>query len=278
MEKIADFDTDPRHQFIRGVKSQYDKEITQRQDLLKTKYHGIALIDLAKSYLEKPIIQPSDYDPYAPDWAMVIRYVLCGYGYKDGVSKTEVANDAEAAVMRNSWALSSAYQIVRGNEILLKLEEIYSPGKGGYDLSGHLDALNGIKPPKELVDIAQNFSANLEFARLYSSKAWFAHPRFWATAGVIDPRTEIGDLGDLTRKLEFAIRRSASVKELVGLSQQIQLTLAANPCDDWEAIRKALYLSLSVTSNPESAGNTFLTRVAFKGAFLASFLEMVCRL
>lgn len=130
-------------------------------------------------------------------------------------------------------------------------------------------------------------------SHLNKFNAWFAHERFWAAGGVIDPHTyeqqrtsragfagtPIAFLNDLSTKLDTAMRSMdavptpQSVEDLVRQSQQILLTIAAgtpgedgipirlNPANaaDWQIIRKALFLALSVTSDPINGGDTFLS-------------------
>jgi len=135
----------------------------------------------------------------------------------------------------------------------------------------------------------------LGLAHLNQMNAWFAHERFWAAGGVIDPHTyeqqrtsraafagtPIAFLNDLSTKLDTAMRSMdavptpQSVEDLVRQSQQILLTIAAgtpgedgipirlNPANaaEWQIIRKALFLALSVTEDPEKSGKSYLTPV-----------------
>ena len=127
----------------------------------------------------------------------------------------------------------------------------------------------------------------LGLAHLNQMNAWFAHERLWAAGGVIDPHTyeqqrtsraafagtPIAFLNDLSTKLDTAMRSMdavptpQSVEDLVRQSQQILLTIAAgtpgedgipirlNPANaaEWQIIRKALFLALSVTEDPEKS-------------------------
>lgn len=134
----------------------------------------------------------------------------------------------------------------------------------------------------------------LGLAQLHTMNAWFAHERFWAAGGVIDPHTyekqtelytayagtPIAFLNDLSTKLNtemgaiVVVPTPESVEDLVRRSQQILLTIAAgtpgaeglvrlNPTNaaDWQVIRKALFLALSVTEDPEKSGKSYLTPV-----------------
>lgn len=98
--------------------------------------------------------------------------------------------------------------------------------------------------------------------------------------------TSLGFLSDLTMKLDAALRAlpgvpgAQSIEDLVRMSQQILLTITAgapsgethvrlspsshvrlspSSAADWQIIRKALFLALSVTSDPEKSGRAFLT-------------------
>ncbi len=288
---------DPREQLVNSVKERYAEAIEARQALLKS-YHCIALLDVAREYLERGVHTPADYDP-SVDWSLVIRYVLLGYGY-DGVSKTRAATPEERKLMLTSYALSHAYQVAKGNDSILKAEDVFKSG-GDKCFSGHVAALNKIAEavPEEVYAFARENHARSKLGELRNFNAWFAHERFWATSGVLDPKipnvlkdafalhngTPIGFVKDLTNKLNLAIGaikgdpKAEAVVELVELSQQILMTLAAGVyhngefvrlapgnSQDWETIRKALFLALSVTSNPGGAEGE---------AYLDSFLSTV---
>jgi hypothetical protein len=288
---------DPREQLVNSVKERYAEAIEARQALLKS-YHCIALLDVAREYLERGVHTPADYDP-SVDWSLVIRYVLLGYGY-DGVSKTRAATPEERKLMLTSYALSHAYQVAKGNDSVLKAEDVFKSG-GDKCFSGHVAALNKIAEavPEEVYAFARENHARAKLGELRSFNAWFAHKDFWATSGVLDPKipgvlkdafalhngTPIGFVKDLTNKLNLAIGaikgdpKAEAVVELVELSQQILMTLAAgvyhngefvrlapSNSQDWETIRKALFLALSVTSNPGGAEGE---------AYLDSFLSTV---
>jgi len=135
---------------------------------------------------------------------------------------------------------------------------------------------------------------------LKQTNAWSAHERFWAAGGVIDPNTydkqqelhaafagtPIAFLEDLTSKLNTAIIAAGashspeSIEDLVRRSQQIFLTIAAgtpgaeglvrlNPTNaaDWQVIRKAMFLALSMTADPEKGGRSFLSTLYDCGKF-----------
>ena len=142
-------------------------------------------------------------------------------------------------------------------------------------------------------------------AQQHSDNVWHAHERFYGVAGVINPQTSdalrdafdiykgsykssnIGFVGELAQKLDAMIKSTSgnpqpqAVVNLVQLSQQILMTLSAGVAGkdsnfvrlapsnqgDWETIRKALFLALSVTSNPAIAGNTFLSTLYDCGRF-----------
>jgi len=140
----------------------------------------------------------------------------------------------------------------------------------------------------------------LGLAHLKQTNAWSAHERFWAAGGVIDPNTydkqqelhaafagtPIAFLEDLTSKLNTAIIAAGashspeSIEDLVRRSQQILLTIAAgtpgveglvrlNPTNaaDWQVIRKAMFLALSMTGDPEKGGRSFLSQLYDCGKF-----------
>ncbi|MEI7494415.1 MAG: hypothetical protein WCJ92_07470 [Alphaproteobacteria bacterium] len=140
----------------------------------------------------------------------------------------------------------------------------------------------------------------LGLAHLNQMNAWFAHERFWAAGGVIDPNTydkqqelyaafagpPIAFLNDLSIKLSTemgavgAAPTPESIEDLVRRSQQILLTIAAgtpgaeglvrlNPTNaaDWQVIRKAMFLALSMTTDPEKGGRSFLSQLYDCGKF-----------
>ncbi len=307
------FDTDPRHKFVRGIQQQYAKDIETRRQHLNTSYSGVALIDIAREQLENEITASTNS---GTDWSLVINCVISGYGYRGGVSKTEVANPVEAQVMRLGYMLSATYQIAQGNSAIIELTDIYSPGKGSdLQLSEHVRVLNTIASlvPKEIHELAakqqmvekcereEGQKREQSLTQLHTYNAWHAHERFYCVAGVLKPETSdvlhkvfvaykgtaMGFVGNLTRKLDLAIANikgnpaPETVVDLVELAQQILLTLSAGipgkdgnfarlaPSNrgDWEIIRKALFLALSVTSNPSTAGNTFLSTLYDCGSF-----------
>ncbi len=51
---------DPRHQLVNKIKEQYATEITARQALLGTHYNVVALVDIAREWLELERFTPSD--------------------------------------------------------------------------------------------------------------------------------------------------------------------------------------------------------------------------
>ena len=227
---------DPREQLVNSVKERYAEVIATRKALLKS-YHCIALLDVAREYLERGVHTPADYDP-SVDWSLVIRYVLLGYGY-DGVSKTRAATPEERKLMLTSYALSHAYQVAKGNDSILKAEDVFKSG-GDKCFSGHVAALNKIAEavPEEVYAFARENHARSKLGELRNFNAWFAHERFWATSGVLDPKipnvlkdafalhngTPIGFVKDLTNKLNLAIGaikgdpKAEAVVELVELS------------------------------------------------------------
>ena len=277
---------DTREQLVNSVKERYAEVIKTRQTLLNS-YHCIALLDVAREYLERGIHTPADYDP-SVDWSLVIRYVLLGHGY-GGVSKTRSATPEESIIMRTGYALSHAYQVAQGNDSPLKAEDVFK-SDGDKCFAGHVASFNKVAAnlPEEVYAFARENHARSKLGELRNFNAWFAHKDFWATSGVLDPKisgvlkdafalhngTPIGFVKDLTNKLHLAISaikgdpKAEVVVELVELSQQILMTLAAGVYQkgelvrlapgndkDWETIRKALFLALSVTSNPGGAEN-----------------------
>ena len=298
MEKVADsFDNDPRHLLVRRVQTDYLDVIKQRKALLGTASDSVALVDIARERLEHAVTSPADYDGYAPDWSLVIRSIVSGYGDKAGVDTTAVISEDEQSILCCGFALSSAYEVVKGKDGSLNPYDIYSPFGNKSGVLAYAETFNNIASlvPEEVYDFAAENLARLNLASLHTFNAWHVHERFWAVAGVLDPKTsddlrkalggyngkisDIGFVNDLTKKLELAINSTTgnpapqAVVELVQLSQQILLTLGAGipteggafirlapkTPDDWQVIRKALFLALSVTSNPESSGRTFLS-------------------
>jgi hypothetical protein len=286
--------TDPRHILVRKVKADFATEITARQAALGTANSAVALVDIAREYLERGIASPSDYIPSNPDWSLVIHHVLSGYGYDRGVAETLRTTDDEQLVISKAFAFSSAYLAATGQESTIVDGSIFGNPAEVLEVVATLNRLAALVPA-EIQEFAQENVARLGgLAQLRTFNAWFAHERFWGVAGVLDPKTPgqvrsaftgcaatpFGFVTDLTAMLDYAIKAMAaapeaqSVVDLLQLSQQILLTLAAgtpgdadgawvrlNPTNagEWEIIRKALFLALSVTSNPETAGNTFLS-------------------
>lgn len=245
--KATTFDNDPRHQFVCGVKAQYAKEIETRK--LNTNYHSIRLIDFARERLEK--------EDASCDWSLVIQCVVRGYGYRDGVSKTNVANDDENQIVQSSYLLSCAYQAALGHPLELKLDEVYSHEKGDPSkLNNHINALNKVAAyvPKEVFELGRKNQASTNLPPPPTHSQWTAHERFWAVAGVIDPsiptvlrsalntKNSLGFVNDLTQKLDQVIKstnpKPQAVVDLVHLSQQILLTLSAGvPYQDGAFVR-----------------------------------------
>jgi hypothetical protein len=306
MEKVADsFDTDPRHLLVRRVQTDYLDVIKQRKALLGTAYDSVALVDVARERLEHAVTSPADYDGYAPDWSLVIRSIVSGYGDKGGVDTTAIISEDEQSILCCGFALSSAYEVAKGKDGSLNPYDIYSPFGNKSGVLAYAETFNKIASlvPEEVYDFAAENLARLNLANLHTFNAWYVHERFWAVAGVLDPKTsddlrkalggyngkisDIGFVNDLAKKLDLAILSATgnpapqAVVELVQLSQQILMTLAAGvPAEDgtfirlapantgdWEIIRKAMFLALSVTSNPTTAGNTFLSTLYNCGEF-----------
>lgn len=294
--------TDPRHMLVRKVRADFAADITARQASLTTTNSALALVDLAREYLEKGLSVPSDYNSSHPDWAVVIHHVLSGYGYDRGVAETLHANDAEQLVLSKAHAFSSAYLAAQGQELIIRDEDVYGSPTEVLAIIATLNRLAALVP-EEIQEFARiNVARFGGLAQLRSFNAWFAHERFWAVGGVLDPKTSgqlrisfrsfastpFAFVTDLTAKLDHAIKAmtteptAQSVVDLVQLSQQVLMTLAAgspgdaddvwvrlNPTNagEWEIIRKALFLALSVTSNPDTSGNTFLSTLYSCGSY-----------
>ena len=297
MEGLNSFDKDPRYLLISSVKERYAEAIATRQALLRTDHSAVALVDIAREYLAQTISTPSDYDPLSPDWSSVIRHIVSGYGDKGGVDTAAVISEDEQSILSCGFALSSAYEVVKGKDGLLNPDDIYSQFGNKSSILAYVETFNSIasQVPDEIYDFANENVARLSLGHLRTFNAWFAHERFWAVAGVLDPKTsddlrnafggyngkisDIDFVNDLAKKLDLAITSASNhpnpeeVVELIKCSQQILLTLSAglpiedgafirlapkNP-EEWQVIRKALFLALSVTSNPESCGRTFLS-------------------
>ena len=293
--------TDPRHVLVKKVRADFAADITARQAALTTTNSALALVDIAREYLERGLSLPSDYNPSHPNWALLINHVLCGYGYDRGVAETLVVTEPEELVLSKAHAFSSAYLNAVGQEPAILDGSIYGNPAEVLAIVATLNRL-AASVPEELNEFARANVARLGgLAQLRGINAWFAHERFWAVGGVLDPKTPgqlrtafraftgtpFAFVTDLTTKLDHAIRGMAadptaqSVVDLVQLSQQVLMTLAAgtpgdadawvrlNPSNagEWEIIRKAMFLALSVTSNPESAGRTFLSTLYDCGSY-----------
>lgn len=292
--------TDPRHMLVKKVRVDFATEITSRQIVLGTSNSAVALVDMAREYLETAVDGPCDYIPLHPNWALVIRYVLLGYGYDKGVAETLKTSDAEQPILNQACAFSSAYLAAQEQKSAIRDEDIYG---NTVDVLAVIASLKKLVAavPDDIQEFAKENFTKLSYAKLHTFNAWASHERFWAVAGVLDPKTSsqlrtafrvlagtpFAFVTDLTNKLDHAIRGMAadptaqSVVDLVQLSQQVLMTLAAgvpgdadawvrlNPSNagEWEIIRKALFLALSVTSNPETSGNTFLSTLYNCGSY-----------
>jgi hypothetical protein len=293
------FNTDPRSLLVRKIQERYADEIAARQALLRTSCNAVALVDIAKERLEQGTFSPSD-----PDWSLIIRLVLSGYGYQGGVDETLGISEQDMELLSIGYALSSAYQAARGNVSPLDIADVYSRSGDLARFSGKIATLNQVAAlvPEAVHVFAHETTTRFNsLSQLSTFNAWFAHERFWAAGGVLDPKTPgwlrtafvayhgtpIGFVTDLTTKLNQAIiampavPTAQAVVDLVGLSQQILLTLSAgipggdgafvrlNPSNagEWEIIRKALFLALSVTSDPAKGGRTFLSTLYDCGQF-----------
>jgi len=286
---------DARHQFVSQVKTEFDADITARKALLGTYYNAVALVDIATSRLESGVFKPSE-----PEWALVIRYVLLGYGCSQGVIDTTTAvgrekpTESDYNILIRGYALSSAYLRAQGDATPAQASQVFSKSLSASMRAGHVAIINQMAAavPAEVHAMVGTVCQVRSLSQLSTYNAWSAHERFWAAGGVIDPcvpgmlkvahaafrGTQLGFLNELATKLETAIRSSGGaptpevVQDLVFQSQQILLTLAEgtpgeglcnrlNPTSaaDWQIIRKAMFLALSVTSDPEKAGRSFLS-------------------
>lgn len=293
--------TDSRHALIKKVRADFTTEVTARKVVLGTSNGSVALVDIAREYLENAVDGPCDYIPDHPNWAIVIRLILLGYGYDQGVAETLKANEAEQLVLNRACSFCSAYLNAQGQELVIRDEDIYGNPAEVSAVIGSLRELVAVVPDDIQVFARENVT-KLSYAKLRTFNAWSSHERFWGVAGVLDPKTPgqlrtaftafagspFGFVTDLTTKLNYAINHMAadpdaqSVVDLAQLSQRILMTLAAgtpgdadgawvrlNPSNagEWEIIRKALFLALSVTSNPETSGNTFLSTLYNCGGY-----------
>ncbi len=289
--------SDPRHQLVSGIKNTFAVEILERKTRLGTNYSSVAIVDFARERLESGNFTPSE-----PDWSLIVRYVLLGYGYKSGVidvdalTETSRPSAAEIEIMEKGWALSSAYFYARGIDCTVDASQVYTLSASPACIENHVQQMNQVTAavPSDVHTAVQGVVNRLqELSKLSSFNAWFAHERFWAVSGVIDPNayakqremyalhtgTPVTFLDGLSRQLEQTIRALSVagvpaadvIEDLVRQSQRILLTIAAGtptaegytrlvPANiaDWQTIRKALFLALSVTSNPDQA-DTYLS-------------------
>ena len=293
--------TDPRHVLVKKVRADFATEITERKVILDTSNGAVALVDMAREYLEAAVDGPCDYIPSHPNWALVIQHILLGYGYDLGVAETLKVKDADLLVLGRACTFSCAYLVAQGRESAIRDEDIYGNPTEVSEVISRLRWLIAAVPDDIQVFARENVT-KLGYGALRTFNAWSSHERFWAVAGVSDPKipgqlrtvftafagNPFGFVTDLTNKLDHAISHMAadpdaqSVVDLLHLSQQVLMTLAAgtpgdadeawvrlNPSNtgEWEIIRKALFLALSVSSNPESAGRTFLSTLYDCGSY-----------
>lgn len=293
--------TDPRHILVKKVLADFAPEITTRRVVLGTSNSVVALLDIAREYLENAVDGPCDYIPSHPNWAFIIHHILCGYGYDQGVAETLKVNDADRLVLNRACTFSCAYLVAQGQEPAIRDEDMWGNPS---DVSAVIGSLRGLVAaiPADIQEFARENVTKLGYAVLRTSNAWHSHSRFWAVAGVLDPKTSgqlqvafrvfagtpFAFVTDLNRQLDDAIRGMAaeptaqSVVDLLQLSQQVLMTLTAGTPDDvegvwvrlnptnaaeWEIIRRALFLALSVTSNPETSGNTLLSTLYSCGRY-----------
>ena len=289
--------SDPRHQLVSGIKNTFAVEILERKTRLGTNYSSVAIVDFARERLESGNFTPSE-----PDWSLIVRYVLLGYGYKNGVidvdalTETSRPSAAEIEIIEKGWALSSAYFYARGIDCTVDASQVYTLSASPAYIENYVQLMNQVTAavPSDVHTAVQGVVNRVqELSKLSSFNAWFAHERFWAASGVIDPNayakqremyalhtgTPVTFLDELSRQLEQAIRALSVagapaadvIEDLVRQSQRILLTIAAGtptaeyytrlvPANiaDWQIIRKALFLALSVTSNPDQA-DTYLS-------------------
>ncbi len=290
--------SDPRHQLVSGIKNTFAVEILERKTRLGTNYSSVAIVDFARERLESGNFTPSE-----PDWSLIVRYVLLGYGYKSGVidvdalTETSRPSAAEIEIMEKGWALSSAYFYARGIDCTVDASQVYTLSASPAYIENHVQLMNQVTAavPSDVHTAVQGVVNRVqELSKLSSFNAWFAHERFWAASGVIDPNTyakqremyalhtgtPVTFLDGLSRQLEQTIRALSVagvpaadvIEDLVRQSQRILLTIAAGtptaegytrlvPANiaDWQTIRKALFLALSVTSNPDQADSYLST-------------------
>lgn len=109
---------DARHQLVSQVRETFSTEIASRKTSLGTYYDSVALIDLAKERLASGSFTPSE-----PDWALVIRNVLLGWGFNDGIIDT-------SKLKRNGGVIEMTYSKRRfGAELILELEKGFDPAR-----------------------------------------------------------------------------------------------------------------------------------------------------
>lgn len=264
-------------------------------------------MDIAKERLESGVFKPSD-----PSWELVIRYVLSGYGYSKGVLDTfslvgrEKPTEADLHILKAGYALSSAYLKAQGEATPVQASQVFTQSAPARMIAAHVAVMNqtAASVPADVHALVGPVCQIRSLSQLSAHDSWWAHERFWAAGGVINPGvpaqlrtaftafrgTPMGFLNDLATKLDAAMRAIAGVptpqvvEDLVLRSQQILLTLAAgtpngdnysrlNPTSavDWQIIRKALFLALSVTRDADKGDNkkvdTFLRTLFDCGQF-----------
>lgn len=291
---------DPRHKEILELKGAFRTEITDRKTRLGTAYSSVAIVDLARERLEAGNFKPSD-----PDWSVIIRNVLLGYGYKSGVIDIDALDasarptTADLEVLEKGHMISCAFLRARGMDVVVEILDVYTKSAPAPYIENYVNTLNhvAVNTPESVYAAVEGVASRLQALKNLSTyNAWSAHERFWAVSGVIDPNTlaklrldytahtgtSLGFLQNLSQKLEQTIRAlnsagvpaAGAIEDLVRQSQQILLTIAAGTptgdkdyarlvaanAADWQTIRKALFLALSVTSNPDQA-DTYLSTI-----------------
>ena len=293
-----------RTTYVAKVRYDYKFEIDEYKARLNVA-DNLALLALAKDKLEKFEMLPSD-----PDWAVLIHNVLMGYGFdalpiaadvttKETVAAARMYSAAYMQVLGNNpEANLAALQGVSG-VAAHELENYVA----------QLNAYNSAITDDFRLQIASDAERLNSLRALSSGNAWFAHERFWAVAGVLSPdaavklkdnyaahkgtgkTSGIEFLVTLTAQLNGIINSLAATptvdgnttRAMVALAQQILLTITAGTPEDaayvrlcpanesdWQNIRKALFLALSVSENPAHGGHTFLSTVYDLGRFYHS--------
>lgn len=285
---------DEKNLYLVRTISQFSEEIRQHKSKLNTSSEGLSLLSLAVDRMQNIGILPTD-----PSWELVAAYIL----QRRGTDKIPFsAKSPFNKIIAFANCLSACRLETQG--ISENYDDLDTKGFTSEEASQYKQLLDqsykAITP--EFREETSRYLAHLSYLRSTTvTNCWHLNETFWSQAGVISPCTvtslqalynpqiaPLDFLADLSNKLSAQLNSitaastsTQKTKAIIDLSRQILFTITAGipthhesftPLspkneNDWELIRKAIFLALSACDMRDNDITHFLSPVYDLGKY-----------